>query len=158
MLIRDIECKEYKYDSSVPLRVRIGCYGIVKNEEGKYLMIVTNKQQGLEFPGGGCEDLEIMKDCVIREVREESGFDVKLSQRQPIYVIENFVYSRSKQEYWKKIDFLFLCELKSNEEYEKNLDAGEEVLEMNWMSVDEMKSKKWIYFVEEHKENILQFL
>ncbi|MFP4402324.1 MAG: NUDIX hydrolase [Candidatus Nanoarchaeia archaeon] len=158
VIFKDLDNVEYEFDESQSQIVRVGCYGLVKNENNEYLMIVTNKNKGWEFPGGGCDFREILSNCVIREVREESGYDVKLVQEQPIYVVENFAYSRRRNEYWKKIDFLYLCERISTTQHNLVLEEGEEILEMRWMSIEEMKTTLWIHYIEEHKAAILNKL
>lgn len=160
MKFRDLDGSFREYDSSLPLIVRIGCYGIVKNSEGKFLMIITNKNSGWEFAGGGCDAFETLRECVTREVKEETGFNANLISEEPLVVVENYAYSRSRKEYWKKIDFLYLCELQSQVQDELQLDThfGEDVLEMRWMSIEELKSSEWIYFFNQYKEKIIQYL
>lgn len=155
---KDLEGNEHELSESKEKIVRIGCYGIIKNNDDKYLMIVTNKNKGWEFPGGGCNFLESLQECVVREVKEETGYGVELIQEQPMHTIQHFVYSRKRNQFWKKIDFLFVCELKSTIQHDLALEDEEEILEQKWMSIEEMKSEKWIYFIEEHKEEIMKLI
>jgi 8-oxo-dGTP diphosphatase len=136
----------------------VGCYVIIENREAKYLVIITNKQNGYEFPGGGCNFDETLQECAIREAREESGYDVELVTSQCLYVTENFVYSRRRKEYWKKIDFLFKSRLRSTTQHNLILEEGEEVLEMRWVSIEEMRELEFIYFIEDNKEEIITLL
>ncbi|MBI2325776.1 NUDIX hydrolase [Candidatus Collierbacteria bacterium] len=52
----------------------------IKNKEGKVLAVHLNKEkpEGVwVMPGGKLEDNESARNCVIREVKEELGLDIK---------------------------------------------------------------------------------
>lgn len=52
---------------------------LVENNDQKYLLI-ENHRRGWEFPGGYIEKNEGIQDAAIREVKEETGIDIKLIQ------------------------------------------------------------------------------
>lgn len=61
---------------------------VVFDEEGKILMAQRNEARSnfhrlWQFPGGGIEFGEDPKDAVVREVREETGLNVKLLSQHP---------------------------------------------------------------------------
>ena len=57
---------------------------VVLDEHGKILLI-KGTQRGWEFPGGIIELLETIEDGIIREVKEESGFDSEVIRFCGIY-------------------------------------------------------------------------
>ena len=54
--------------------VREGVYGVVFNEVGK--VAVIKNTFGYFLPGGGIEKGESLKDCLIREFKEETGYSI----------------------------------------------------------------------------------
>ncbi|MEO6511647.1 MAG: NUDIX hydrolase [Nocardioides sp.] len=66
---------------------RVGCYAIVR-EEGRVLLAHWNEgdRVGWTLPGGGLEPGEQPEDCVVREVLEETGYDVALDGLLGVHV------------------------------------------------------------------------
>lgn len=62
--------------SDPPERERIAARGIVVSE-GKILLSHELNTGVYMTPGGGLEDCETLEDCCIRELKEETGYDVK---------------------------------------------------------------------------------
>lgn len=58
---------------------RVACYAVVR-DDGRVLLAHWNEggRTGWTLPGGGLEPGEQPEDCVVREVREETGYDVAL--------------------------------------------------------------------------------
>lgn len=68
-----LDLKNYINGGSIFRRTAVR--GIIcKN--GKYLVIRSNKHGDYKFPGGGMKINETLKDTLIREVKEETGFCV----------------------------------------------------------------------------------
>lgn len=57
----------------------VAAAGFVENNEGEILLVKTRRDGYWVFPGGQVEVGENLIDGVIREVKEESGIDVKVS-------------------------------------------------------------------------------
>lgn len=49
--------------------------GLIINSRGKILLAHNNHTY--QFPGGHLEDNESMDDCIVREIKEETGINVK---------------------------------------------------------------------------------
>ena len=49
---------------------------IVENEEGQILMIRRRDNGNWGIPAGGLEEKETIRECIIREVKEETGLDI----------------------------------------------------------------------------------
>ena len=58
------------------------------------------------LPGGRCEFLEISKDALIREMKEEIGVNIKIIR--PLYFVENFFYFEGKD--YHEISIFYLTE------------------------------------------------
>ena len=61
--------------------------GLIINSKGKILLAHNNNTY--QFPGGHKEDDEEMDACVIREIKEETGISLEVTER-PFLCIETF--------------------------------------------------------------------
>jgi len=50
---------------------------IVENENGEILMITRVDNGNIGIPAGSLEEGETIQECIIREVKEETGLDIK---------------------------------------------------------------------------------
>ena len=57
---------------------RAGAYGVAFNEDGYIAVIRTPR--GYFLPGGGIEAGENQEECIIREFKEETGYDIEVKQ------------------------------------------------------------------------------
>ena len=78
--------------------VRPSAYALVTDSDGRVAVVRT--PHGLFLPGGGVEAGETPREAVIREVREECGFDVQLGS-WAVHAIE-FVYSTEERTHFEK--------------------------------------------------------
>jgi 8-oxo-dGTP diphosphatase len=65
----------------LPLQdTRIGCYAVVVDADQRVLLAHWNEggKSGWTLPGGGMEPGELPEQTTVREVREETGYDVEL--------------------------------------------------------------------------------
>ncbi len=80
-----------------------------------------------EFPRGKCTIDKTLNDCLMREVREETGLDVVLKK-----FIDKYEYlADDKEGKRKSIQFNFLCKMK-NEKQKVNLSFEHD--EFKWVS------------------------
>lgn len=80
---------------------KAGVYAVIFNEDKEVLLIHRTDHDVWEIPGGGLEKYETPWDAVIREVKEETGLDVKVVKLVG-------VYSRPRRD---ELMFSFLCEV-----------------------------------------------
>lgn len=105
-------------------------------KDGKFLIQKRNdphrpKFHGKwEFPGGGIDSQETMEEALVREVREETGYTVKVSSR--IEYIHQAGGSSPSSSY-RVFIFPHLCEIESGVETLSELEA----LELRWVTLEE---------------------
>ena len=69
---------------------RVGCYAIVVDDVRRVLLAHWNERDttGWTLPGGGLDAGEQPDECVVREVLEETGYDVALDDLLGVHVGE----------------------------------------------------------------------
>jgi ADP-ribose pyrophosphatase YjhB (NUDIX family) len=100
---------------------RVAGVAINKNR----VLLQKSVLEGFWFlPGGRCEFLEVSKDALIREMREETGLKVKIVR--PLYFVENFFFLNEKN--YHEICIFYLMEFPSDSKiiFEKNTFRGKE--------------------------------
>lgn len=73
IIINDYNLSDDDMEDTV-IRVK----GLIINSKGKILLAHNNNTY--QFPGGHLEDGEEMDECILREVKEETGIDVKIEE------------------------------------------------------------------------------
>jgi 8-oxo-dGTP diphosphatase len=59
--------------------------GAIIEQDGKFLLIDRTDGLGYTFPGGIVRHKETLEKCVLREVREETGYKIKLTGLVGVY-------------------------------------------------------------------------
>jgi ADP-ribose pyrophosphatase YjhB (NUDIX family) len=70
-----------------------GSAGLCLNEQKEMLMVLqgkTHEEKKWAIPAGGKEGDETFEECCIREVQEETGFEVKITR--PLFIKEGTTY------------------------------------------------------------------
>ena len=150
IIFRDVEGVEYPYSaSSSKHRVRLSAYTIIENEEQEICIIRTQKTQNKwEFPGGECEFLEELDECARREVKEELGFQILLSNSPLMHSI-NHCYFRSTNEFVKKVDFFYTATLINLKAFQPKQVGNEVVKEVKWIKREELENYEFIWIFKE---------
>jgi 8-oxo-dGTP diphosphatase len=78
--------------------LRPGGYGVIRNDTGSIAVVVT--PQGTFLPGGGQEADETPEQAMIREVREECGLEIQVSDC--IGIADELVLGREEKAYFRK--------------------------------------------------------
>ncbi|MFX1329838.1 MAG: NUDIX hydrolase, partial [Promethearchaeota archaeon] len=76
------------------------------------------------LPGGRCEFLEISKDTLMREMKEEIG--VRINIIRPLYFVENFFFFEGKNYHELSIFYLIDFPSDSKDIYENDTFYGKE--------------------------------
>lgn len=110
-------------------KTRVACRGIVINNNKLLLSYEKNLDQYF-IPGGGVELNETLEECCVRELKEETGYQVEVIKK---YLTINEYY----QEYLF-VNHYFIC--KDIAEVERKLTEREKEagLEPTWVSLDEI--------------------
>ena len=74
--MRELTVDLHDYPADAKMYRRTAVRGIVQRG-GKYLFVYSRKYGDCKFPGGGMEPDETHADTLIREMREETGYDVQ---------------------------------------------------------------------------------
>lgn len=100
---------DHDYDDNLPEIYRIAVRGIIFID-GKLLMIESSSGE-LKLPGGGMEKGE--NDChtLIREVREETGYEVVPQSIKPFGEILEKRLSTHETMIWHQINRLYFCDV-----------------------------------------------
>ncbi len=90
------------------------------------------------LPGGRCEFLEISKDTLLREIKEEIGVDVNIVR--PLYFVENFFNFNEKD--YHEISIFYLMEFPPDSKFvfENDTFYGKELdLTFKWVDISQLE-------------------
>ena len=132
---------------------RVAVRGIIFID-GKLLM-VENSFGEAKLPGGGMDAGEDDYQALVREVKEETGYDVIPETIKPFGEVEEKRLSLSEPMIWHQINRLYFCEVYPEQgacDYSENekkhgfrqvLYTLEEALERNRKMLNEEGAKAW---------------
>ena len=144
---RIIDLKNYIENGSVFKRTAVR--GIIERD-GKYL-IIHSKYGDYKFPGGGAHEGESLTDTLIREVREETGYEVLIESIEE-YMKVNEKRKGEPEDLLDMDSYYFFCQV-SEIAGDRDLDDYEEEYDYQvaWMTLEDIIAKN--ESVENH-ENI----
>ncbi|OGD70308.1 hypothetical protein A3I18_01365 [Candidatus Campbellbacteria bacterium RIFCSPLOWO2_02_FULL_35_11] len=120
----------------------IGIFGIIFDEQNRILLCHRNDYDLWNLPGGTLESGEAPWDRVKREVKEETGLEVKIEKLQGIY---------SKQDK-NEIVFSFICNVIGGE-----ITLNDETNQIEYFEINEIPkntSPKQIERIKDALENL----
>ena len=132
-----LHLKDDQYEYTYIDNVRYVCRGVLLNDKNE---IALNKLHGFdnfgsrnyyETPGGGKKDNETLKEALLREMREETGYEVKIiKELGMVNDYYNLIHRNNR-------NYFYLCKAvkyvgKELENYEKSL-----IEKVVWVNVDE---------------------
>ncbi|MEK3954600.1 MULTISPECIES: NUDIX hydrolase [Psychrobacillus] len=98
-------------------------------KDNMVLMVQQHVQRGeivWNFPGGGIHKGESSEDACIREIKEETGYEVK---------IKELLYTESTK-------FTYLVEIVGGKMFvDKSNEDNEDIIDVSWVSIDD--KTKW---------------
>lgn len=118
---------------------RPAAYTVVENSSGDILMIVNNKFDEWQFPGGGLEIGEDITDGAKREVREETGYEIKLTDQRPFHTSKDLTCSERGDKFRHCINFFFKGKIVSETLGELGVDKDEEILKVQFFSKEQLR-------------------
>lgn len=113
-------------------RLRQGARGIVINDNGKIAIFNKSKKNEYKLPGGGIENDETPEEAFVREVLEETGCEVQITEKLGT-IEENKTLDNFKQ-----ISHVFVGKVVSDS-YKLNLTEKEQAEggQLLWLSLEE---------------------
>lgn len=102
---------EHNYDDALNEIRRIAVRGIISVDRN--LLFVEDKFGALKLPGGGQEAGENNFQTLIREVREETGYNVIPDSIRPFGYIEEKRISAHEEMIWHQFNYLYFCNVEN---------------------------------------------
>lgn len=112
-------------------------------KDNKILVTVRNNSDYVSFIGGRAKIGETSIEAVIREVKEETGYDTK--HKRIMGIMENFYISRHNNKPYHEILIIHELEFADKNVYEKEvIDNYEETnAKFTWKSIEELKKENF---------------
>lgn len=136
-----------KYIPKEELILRVSGYGVII-KEGKILLITIKESGKYFFPGGGIKKGELLEDAIKREIKEETGYKVKI--KKFLDFKENFFHYDPSGKTYHSFLFFYLCEIKSGSLHKSNemvIDGSAE--NPAWVKIKDLKIKGFPLIVGE---------
>lgn len=106
---------------------------VVADDLGRILMIHKTDNDLWALPGGGHEIGESIRDTVVREVREETGYDVEVTDIIGTYTNPNHVMAYDDGEVRQQFSIAFSARLVGGQ-----LRTSDESKEVAWISENDL--------------------
>lgn len=131
---------------------RPAAYAVIINK-GKILLLKTKSTGKYWFPGGGIELGEKLEDGLKREVREETGIEIKI--KKFLYFQEIFFYYEPLNEAYQNFSFFYLCQpIKTKLINDEQVDPADESEKPRWLDLKAIKKED----LQTGAEKILQLI
>ena len=101
------------------LIMRPSIYGVIIRDDK---ILLVRQWDGYDFPGGGIDLGEDLRDALVREVREETGMEAKVGE---IFSCENSFFKTEKGKCLHSILLYFTCEIVGGELSIDGIDEAE---------------------------------
>ncbi|MCL2228253.1 MAG: NUDIX domain-containing protein [Firmicutes bacterium] len=146
---KTIEAKDLKFAVSV--------YAVAIREN-KILISPQWCDNGYDFPGGHIDLGEVHTDALVREVKEETGMDIKPGN--PIAVGTSFFVTPRRKECHQSVQIYFEATVVGGEISTSGFDEGESAYakEAKFVTLKELKKMKWMNTNQKPMTEILRYL
>lgn len=130
----NIDLKDYVEKGTVFKRKAVR--GIIKNCD-RYL-VIHGKYGDYKFPGGGMKDGESLQDTLIREVQEETGYQVVMDSITDYFLVHE-KRKGNPSDLLIMDSWYYLCDVEKKV-YERNLDEYEKeyAYQAMWVTLEGM--------------------
>lgn len=127
--------KDYYYDPNAPKPNSIvaAASAIVTNSDGHILMHKRKDNDKWSLVGGAMEHGETLAQTAIREIKEESGFDVDVKKLIGVYSDPNHIIAYTNGEVRQQFSICFHCKVKGGD-----LTVSDESHEVKFFSIEEL--------------------
>ena len=128
------------------LVMRPSVYALIEFE-GKILSVINKNSQQLGLPGGGIELGERIEDALVREVKEETGLDVRVNGF--FHFREQFFYYNPTDEAFHGFLFFYTCTPTSFNLASDAEIPDDEVERSEWLNIKGIELSKFMGSVRE---------
>jgi ADP-ribose pyrophosphatase YjhB (NUDIX family) len=124
--------RDYYYDLEAPKpnSIRPAAAVALFDSRGNILLLRRKDNDKWTMPGGTLDFGESLTDCAIREVREETGFQIRITALIGTYTDPQILIAYSDGEVRQEFTFVYAAEIESGE-----LRIDEESKEAAWVSL-----------------------
>ncbi len=128
---------DYYYDSAAPEAnsLVVGSSAVVVDDEGRILLQRRSDSGNWALPGGTMDIGEMFAESVVREVREETGFDVRIERIVGIYSDPGHVFAYEDGEVRQEFNICLACTIVGGE-----LAVSSESTNVRFFPMDEVQS------------------
>lgn len=131
---------------------------IYDKETDKFLLLLHKKMQKWVQPGGHIEKDENPEEASIREVKEETGLDIRiLGERKPTkndFIVPLALQRNEMDENHIHIDFVYAAEIIGNKDITQNVEESDDI---RWFTLEEINEldtfsdiKYWCNYIKEN--------
>ncbi len=126
---------DYYHDPAAPQAnsLVVGSSAVVVDEEGRILLQRRSDSGNWALPGGAMDIGETFAQGVVREVKEETGFDVRIERIVGIYSDPGHVFAYGDGEIRQEFNICLACIIVSGE-----LTVSSESTDVRFFSFDEV--------------------
>lgn len=126
---------DYYHDPAAPVAnsLVVGGSAVVVDDKGRILLQRRSDSGNWALPGGAMDIGETFAQSVIREVREETGFDIRIDRIVGIYSDPRHVFAYDDGEVRQEFNICLACSIVGGE-----LAVSSESTDVRFVSLDEV--------------------
>lgn len=134
----DANGKKHIKPDKEPIYWRLSGYALVEYQN-KFLTVIPTWNTLYELPGGGIEPDENIKQGIIRETWEETGYKIEITKKMPIYLSEEKFYHRHDKKFYHSLVIIYTAEIVSNIQDTKTINSvdGNEIASIKWQPLSD---------------------
>ncbi|MFE2961837.1 NUDIX hydrolase [Nocardia tengchongensis] len=126
---------DYFHDPSAPTpnSIKVAVSAIVRDDQGRILMIHRTDNNLYSIPGGGLEAGETISEAVVREVKEETGIDVRVLDMVGVFSNPEHVIAYDDGEVRQEFSICFIAQPTGGEPR-----TSTESKDVRWVPVEQL--------------------
>ncbi|MGW4071663.1 NUDIX hydrolase [Nocardia grenadensis] len=129
---------DYFHDPAAPTpnSVKVAVSALVQDEQGRILLIRRSDNGKYSVPGGGLEAGETVTQAVVREVREETGIDVEVTELVGVFSNPEHIIAYDNGEVRQEFSICFRAQPIGGD-----LRTSDESTEVEWVQPTELSDR-----------------
>lgn len=116
-------------------QLRVGCGAVVRDVEGRVLLTRRADNGRWCLPGGAMEPGESVEECCVREVREETGLEVRARRLIGVYSSPNRLVEYADGNRWQIVGVWFVADVVGG-----SLSLSDETTAHGYFPLDEIRA------------------